>query len=510
MKTKKERSPQRGEQAPLTFCDVTARFSEEEWKLLHNWQKELYSKVMKEIQQAFSSLGPVIATSVFSLKPKLKEDESPLDHQDFEKRGRITPVARDVTAEADVVFLKTRAAKVPGADSWDVDEENHEKPNSGYQILSSDNALKMEQEMDSIFTDRCGAEKRENRTCADIAGSVDTGPGVAAFRVKAEGASYFIDHVHSDPTEGNRSTTRPELAALDTSMGINEEGEMYPLDVQEYERGGGSNSCVDGRNTKREVGDCMKYVEKNLPFKPSSKRANVKVVPTFMKTDKSRSLLLSEKNWYLRAEQSSKCESGFVSTLSDLHNRIPNMEESQMHNDCESNLSNAPVYLGHETTQKRWEPDATPGREKGLSLDFTFMEHQKRQTHLPLGNIHYQCKECNQSFSQKMELISHQKTHSRQRPYQCTECDKSFSHKHHLIGHQRTHVGGKPFQCPKCHKIFSWRESLSRHFKTHTGERPHHCTKCSKSFTRREGLIRHQRTHMANNSLIRLPTSSAL
>ncbi|XP_078538250.1 zinc finger protein 425-like isoform X3 [Lissotriton helveticus] len=41
----------------VTFQDVASCFSEEECKLLHEWQKELYTNVMKEIQQSLMSLG---------------------------------------------------------------------------------------------------------------------------------------------------------------------------------------------------------------------------------------------------------------------------------------------------------------------------------------------------------------------------------------------------------------------------------------------------------------------
>ncbi|KAJ1190653.1 hypothetical protein NDU88_007391 [Pleurodeles waltl] len=51
----------------VTFQNVASCFSEEEWKLLNEWQKELYTNVMKEIQQSLMTLGPRIAASVFSL-----------------------------------------------------------------------------------------------------------------------------------------------------------------------------------------------------------------------------------------------------------------------------------------------------------------------------------------------------------------------------------------------------------------------------------------------------------
>ena len=31
--------------------------------------------------------------------------------------------------------------------------------------------------------------------------------------------------------------------------------------------------------------------------------------------------------------------------------------------------------------------------------------------------------------------------------YQCTQCDKAFSEKCNLIEHNKIHTGGKPYQC---------------------------------------------------------------
>ncbi|XP_069482286.1 zinc finger protein 16-like isoform X5 [Ambystoma mexicanum] len=72
---------------------VASYFSEEEWKLVQVWQKGLYSNMMKEIDNALISLGPVIA-SVFSLRIQKKEHMSPADQQAHERR-QDNPDARE-------------------------------------------------------------------------------------------------------------------------------------------------------------------------------------------------------------------------------------------------------------------------------------------------------------------------------------------------------------------------------------------------------------------------------
>ncbi|XP_069462801.1 zinc finger protein 587B-like isoform X2 [Ambystoma mexicanum] len=74
--------------APVTFHDVAACFSVEEWKLLHEWQQELYKNVMREIHQALTSMGPLIAASVFSLRAR-EEEQPALNHEDCQKRQSV-------------------------------------------------------------------------------------------------------------------------------------------------------------------------------------------------------------------------------------------------------------------------------------------------------------------------------------------------------------------------------------------------------------------------------------
>ncbi|XP_069463740.1 uncharacterized protein [Ambystoma mexicanum] len=98
---------QDSDKPPVTLHDVAAYFSEEEWKLLHEWQKELYKNVMNEIHQALVSLGmhsllfcPLIVTSVCSLRARDKEDTCPVDSQSSGRSycGKPTPTSNEVVS----------------------------------------------------------------------------------------------------------------------------------------------------------------------------------------------------------------------------------------------------------------------------------------------------------------------------------------------------------------------------------------------------------------------------
>ncbi|XP_069507876.1 zinc finger protein 809-like isoform X2 [Ambystoma mexicanum] len=69
--------------------DASAYFSDEEWKLLQKWQKELYMNVMKEIHLALISLGPLITNTVFSLRAKERQELFSADTQVYEGRHSV-------------------------------------------------------------------------------------------------------------------------------------------------------------------------------------------------------------------------------------------------------------------------------------------------------------------------------------------------------------------------------------------------------------------------------------
>ncbi|CAG9133823.1 unnamed protein product [Plutella xylostella] len=60
-------------------------------------------------------------------------------------------------------------------------------------------------------------------------------------------------------------------------------------------------------------------------------------------------------------------------------------------------------------------------------------------------------------------------------PYPCDECSKSFTNKLKLYGHKKTHEKTKTYKCDVCENYFCGPTSLKKHMRLHTGERPYAC-----------------------------------
>ncbi|XP_069469834.1 zinc finger protein 2-like [Ambystoma mexicanum] len=453
MKTGNEKPRQDSDKTPATFCDLAACFSEEEWKLLHHWQQELYSNVMKEIHRAFSSLGPLIATSVFSLKPKEKED----------------------------ICLK---------EILDVEIRNTFKPSSRYHAINSENFLGMDEELDSGLTDHYVAEGRKN--CADPSlGNTDSS-SVVSFTIKKEDEPYSIDNLNSQKNDSINNTTRfpfcsiavdsvsldypckgkeesrlglqpgHEVTSPVASICINEEGETYAIRIEDYHTRGSISSTEGNGNRKRKVSNTLQCDDKSALCKPTAKK--LKDIP--VQSMYERNLLESEM-WALRdqeptGEKNPRRQTGYKQfTNSSLHQILPNVHRSEMYTGCESAKSNDSIMTREPYPLQSSSTHACPENEETWQNSYP----------------------------------AHHRAHEIKTRNMCPVCGKIFSSLSALIRHERIHTGERPYHCAICGKSFNQTGALQRHQKMHTGERPYECNVCGKSFNRNHRLVAHQKTH---------------
>lgn len=74
------------------------------------------------------------------------------------------------------------------------------------------------------------------------------------------------------------------------------------------------------------------------------------------------------------------------------------------------------------------------------------------------------CRTCNQGFTRKHNMVSHELIHLSTKPHTCSVCETSFRRIHDLKRHEKLHTGEKPFVCNKCYRRFARIDALTRHF----------------------------------------------
>lgn len=141
----------------------------------------------------------------------------------------------------------------------------------------------------------------------------------------------------------------------------------------------------------------------------------------------------------------------------------------------------------------------------GLSFDNVtkLMGHVTEQHIKPNKNMEFIChwKGCDRrkkGFPKRFKIITHIRTHTKEKPFQCSMCEKAFSNQERLKIHTRSHTGEKPYTCPMkgCDKSYSNTADRFKHVQTHQQNKPYCCPTpdCGKKYTDPSSLRKHIRS----------------
>ncbi|KAJ1204798.1 hypothetical protein NDU88_000236 [Pleurodeles waltl] len=198
----------------VTFEDASAYFSKEEWTLLHEWQKALYRNVMKEIHQALISLGPLITTTVVSLRAKDKEEFYSLNNKDCARsHHEMTNSPTDTITSHDVISKINRHDNPPLINPSHSEKKETKDCRSAVcpteiPFLGNNGCLRKEEEPVSIFIDHLGEEIGESST--DPSAGHEVAASVFSFRIKDEEEACEMEHEDIKRNEGSSCSSDNE------------------------------------------------------------------------------------------------------------------------------------------------------------------------------------------------------------------------------------------------------------------------------------------------------------
>ncbi|XP_008049173.1 zinc finger protein 200 [Carlito syrichta] len=149
------------------------------------------------------------------------------------------------------------------------------------------------------------------------------------------------------------------------------------------------------------------------------------------------------------------------------------------------------IGLTQNRRTRRWY--TCPQCGKQFNESSYLISHQRTHT----GEKPYDCSHCGKSFNHKTNLNKHERIHTGEKPYSCSQCGKNFRQNSHRSRHEGIHIKEKIFKCPECGKTFPKNEEFLLHLQSHEAERPYSCKKCGRRFGRLSNCTRHEKTHSA-------------
>ncbi|CAH2083767.1 unnamed protein product [Euphydryas editha] len=132
----------------------------------------------------------------------------------------------------------------------------------------------------------------------------------------------------------------------------------------------------------------------------------------------------------------------------------------------------------------------------GFSSVCSFQRHLRNSLkHVTHDQLKFICDHCNQRFADKTKLRDHIEEKHLHRTFQCPICCKPSKNRVGLEQHIRAVHKGRPNNrmCHHCGKGFPTKVQLESHIRTHTGERPFMCEYCPTTFSQQSNLYKHHR-----------------
>ncbi|XP_011363835.1 zinc finger protein 282 [Pteropus vampyrus] len=417
---------------PVTFVDIAVYFSEDEWKNLDEWQKELYNNLVKENYKTLTSLDAEGTAPKPDAPSQAEPREEPCVWEQREPGDREILMDPDTGAEPLVPAqeapsqVKREEALCQARGQRGLEERAiptepvTDSPASAQDLLS-----RIKQEEPPCVWDQQDLAERDIPTDPNSE-SLISAHDILSW-IKQEEQPYAWGP--RDPIEGEPSLDSGPARVRQEHSLVHPEVDCVRLQGVRSRR-----RTLESHYTRRFPfqSECWSGAGARAGFRPASDAGPQRICPG---GGLRRGLLHGARS---KPYSCPECGKSFgVRKSLIIHHRSHTKERPYECAECEKSFNCHSGLIRHQMTHRGERP--------------------------------YKCSECEKTYSRKEHLQNHQRLHTGERPFQCALCGKSFIRKQNLLKHQRIHTGERPYACGECGKSFRYKESLKDHLRVHGG-----------------------------------------